>query len=176
MKDRIIQIMKAENMNASRFSEAIGVRRGTISHIVGERNQPSLDVVKGILRRFQTIDPDWLLNGVGNMRRTSTTSPTIATEATKTTTATTTTASTANKSNGSNNDLFSQSNAPQKRQTGDNMYTDVNQPNDDVYKSNGHTKEPVKEIVIYKEAPQKKIDNLFILYSDRTYETFVTEK
>ncbi|MDR1114960.1 MAG: helix-turn-helix domain-containing protein [Tannerella sp.] len=70
MKDCIIRIMQEEKMNPSQFSDAIGVQRATISHILSERNKPSLDIIKKILTRFATINPDWLLSGEGPMRRT----------------------------------------------------------------------------------------------------------
>jgi transcriptional regulator with XRE-family HTH domain len=70
MKDYIIRIMQEEKMNASQFSDAIGIQRATISHILSGRNNPSLDIIKKILTRFATINPDWLLSGEGPMRRT----------------------------------------------------------------------------------------------------------
>lgn len=68
-KERIIRIMNEENMNASQFSESIGIQRAAISHIIAGRNNPSLDVIKKILKKFSTINPDWLLYGEGPMRR-----------------------------------------------------------------------------------------------------------
>jgi DNA-binding XRE family transcriptional regulator len=68
-KERIIRIMNEENMNASQFSESIGIQRAAISHILAGRNNPSLDVIKKILKRFPTISPDWLLSGEGPTRR-----------------------------------------------------------------------------------------------------------
>jgi transcriptional regulator with XRE-family HTH domain len=66
---RISQIMKEENLNASQFAESIGIQRAAISHILTGRNKPSLDVIKKILNKFSTINPDWLLYGEGPMRR-----------------------------------------------------------------------------------------------------------
>lgn len=66
-RDRIAKIMECEGLNAKQFSQEIGVSAGTISNIMGGRNQPSLEVVKAIIRRFRTINCLWLLEGVGNM-------------------------------------------------------------------------------------------------------------
>jgi transcriptional regulator with XRE-family HTH domain len=68
-KERIIRIMNEENMNATQFSESTGIQRAAVSHILAGRNNPSLDVIKKILKRFPTINPDWLLSGEGPMRR-----------------------------------------------------------------------------------------------------------
>jgi DNA-binding XRE family transcriptional regulator len=68
-RERIIRIMNEEKMNASQFSEYIGIQRAAISHIIAGRNKPSLDVIKKILNKFSSVNPDWLLSGEGHMRR-----------------------------------------------------------------------------------------------------------
>lgn len=65
---RIRRIMEEENMNATQFSEAIGIQRAAMSHILKGRNNPSLDVISKISERFETINPGWLMNGKGPMR------------------------------------------------------------------------------------------------------------
>ena len=45
MKDRILKVMEREEMTPARFSEAIGIQRSAMSHIVSGRNNPSLDVL-----------------------------------------------------------------------------------------------------------------------------------
>lgn len=68
---RILRIMKEVNMNATQFSEAIGIQRAAMSHIMSGRNNPSADVIAKIAERFETINPGWLLTGKGNMKLTS---------------------------------------------------------------------------------------------------------
>ena len=65
---RIISIMKEENMNSTQFAEAIGIQRAAMSHIMSRRNKPSADVLAKISERFDTINPGWLLTGTGDMR------------------------------------------------------------------------------------------------------------
>lgn len=67
MKDRIQKIISAENLTASKFADIIAVQRSSISHLVAGRNQPSLDIVKKILKSFPKINSDWLIFGEGNM-------------------------------------------------------------------------------------------------------------
>lgn len=69
MKDRIILIMKRENMKPAEFAKAIGIQSASISHILADRNRPSLDIVSKILQRFKYVDSNWLLFGHGNMMK-----------------------------------------------------------------------------------------------------------
>ena len=66
-RDRLVKISESEGLNAKQFSQEIGVSAGTISNIIGGRNKPSLDVLQAVLRRFRSINCDWLIMGVGNM-------------------------------------------------------------------------------------------------------------
>ncbi|MDR1121586.1 MAG: helix-turn-helix domain-containing protein [Dysgonamonadaceae bacterium] len=178
MKERIIRIMKEKEMNAAQFSDAIGIQRATISHIIAGRNNPSLDMVKKILTKFPAINPDWLISGIEPMKRTS---------------------ENPNEYSG-DQDLFSQTvpvQADHSEQVNDiktnptpspaaytgnpadvrteTKFTNGKCQESDVYNSN-NTKEIIKETIIYKERPSKTIDKILIFYSDNTYETFIPEK
>ncbi|HLP04679.1 MAG TPA: helix-turn-helix transcriptional regulator [Paludibacter sp.] len=69
-KERIERIMQKEEMTAAVFAAEIGIQGSTLSHILNGRNNPSLDVLKKILKRFKTINPDWLILGDGAIYRT----------------------------------------------------------------------------------------------------------
>lgn len=69
IKERIAKIMQKEGMNAGQFAAEIGIQSSTLSHILKGRNNPSLDVIKKILNRFENINSDWLILGVGPMYR-----------------------------------------------------------------------------------------------------------
>lgn len=71
MKERIIQIMEHEGLSSSKFAEEIDIQRSAMSHILSGRNNPSLDVLLKILKKFTYIDSDWLLFGKGEMIRPS---------------------------------------------------------------------------------------------------------
>ncbi|MBR5855207.1 MAG: helix-turn-helix transcriptional regulator [Paludibacteraceae bacterium] len=66
-RDRVLQVMQSEGMNAKQFCQEVGISPGTLSNITGGRNKPSLDVMQAILRRFRTVSCDWLIMGVGSM-------------------------------------------------------------------------------------------------------------
>ena len=61
MREKLLNLMKAEQLTASKLAELLGIQPSGISHILGGRNKPSFDLVQKILRRFPRINPDWLL-------------------------------------------------------------------------------------------------------------------
>lgn len=67
MKDRIRLIMEKENLTPAKFADMLNINRAVISHILNGRNNPSLDVVTKILTDMDYINPEWLINGNGNM-------------------------------------------------------------------------------------------------------------
>jgi len=68
-RTRIEKIMETENLSSGIFAGQIGVQNSTLSHILNNRNKPSLDVLKKILQRFPEISSDWLILGQGPMYR-----------------------------------------------------------------------------------------------------------
>lgn len=67
MINRINLILQAKNITAKQFAEEIGIQPSGMSHILGGRNNPSLDFVSKVLRRYPEIDANWLLLGRGQM-------------------------------------------------------------------------------------------------------------
>jgi len=67
MKDRILEFLKAENKSSAIFAEEIGVQPSSISHILSGRNNPSLDFVLKMLKRYPYLSTDWILFGKGTM-------------------------------------------------------------------------------------------------------------
>ena len=71
MINRINLILRAKNITARQFAEEIGIQPSGMSHILGGRNNPSLDFVGKVLRRYPEIDANWLLLGKGEMYATA---------------------------------------------------------------------------------------------------------
>ena len=69
-KERIEHIIKTLNLSARQFAAEIHVKPGTISNMMAGRNNPSLDVMRRIMERYPTLNPEWLILGVGDMWRT----------------------------------------------------------------------------------------------------------
>lgn len=67
MVSRINLILKAKNISARQFAEEIGVQPSGMSHILSGRNNPSLDFVMKVIRRYPEIDINWLMFGKGEM-------------------------------------------------------------------------------------------------------------
>lgn len=70
MREKLLNLMKEENLTSSRLAELLGIQPSGISHILKGRNNPSLDFIQKILRRFPQVNPDWLILGEGEMYRT----------------------------------------------------------------------------------------------------------
>ena len=69
-RERVDAIIKSMNLSARQFAEQIHVQPGTISNMMAGRNNPSLEVMKRIMLRYPTINPEWLIAGQGEMFRT----------------------------------------------------------------------------------------------------------
>ena len=64
-KERIESIIKTLGLTARQFAAEIHVQPGTISNMMSGRNNPSLDVMKRIMDRYPTLNPEWLIAGKG---------------------------------------------------------------------------------------------------------------
>ena len=69
-KERIEKVMGSLGLNARQFAAEIHVQPGTISNMMSGRNNPSLEVMRRIMERYQTLNPEWLILGKGDMWRT----------------------------------------------------------------------------------------------------------
>ncbi|MFD1875355.1 helix-turn-helix domain-containing protein [Hymenobacter bucti] len=67
MITRIRELLEARQLSPTQFADLIGVGRPVISHILSERNKPSLEVVQKIISAFPDISLPWLLAGTGPM-------------------------------------------------------------------------------------------------------------
>lgn len=77
---RIRTILNKEDISASKLAEKIGVQRSSISHILSERNKPSLEFIQKVCEAFPAINTEWILTGKGGYLKTkSTPTPEIKT-------------------------------------------------------------------------------------------------
>lgn len=67
MINRINLILRAKNVTPKQFADEIGIQPSGMSHILSGRNNPSLDFVTKVLRRYPEIDANWLVLGIGEM-------------------------------------------------------------------------------------------------------------
>ena len=66
MKERIEELMNLLHLSPTQFSNAIGVQRATLQHILSGRNEPSLKIIMAIHTSFPDVELEWLLNGKGS--------------------------------------------------------------------------------------------------------------
>lgn len=151
IKDRFKMIMEREKLTAGAFAESIGVAQATISHILGPRNKyPSTEVILRLHQRYSDINLEWLLTGQGNMSNdadASTTTP---------------------ENIGADYPLFAEK-AENASQGTDEAENRKEMP---LSKPANTPKEIVKQEIIYKERPPRKITEIRIFFDDNTYETF----
>ena len=197
---RIIQIMQDKKMNATQFSEAIGIQRTNMSHITLGRNNPSADVLTKIIERFSDINPGWLLSGKGDMRNMSDYQEnSLMNEIEFNQSYFPDEKKTKNLSPPtSENDLFISSEhadrtykshktpayhvlkAPVIMPEGAIIRPEIqkqveNQQGNSVDQADNNSKIIEKEIVIYKEKSVKAIEKIVIFFSDKSFETFIPE-
>ena len=153
-KDRIRMIMEREKVPPRVFAEMIGVQQSTLSHILNDRNKPSLEVVMKVHQTYNYVNLEWLLYGKGEMMDTDN----------------------AAIQHAPNNDfqpsLFdekpinpSKETTPLENRKEIAVETPLNTP-----------KEIVKQEIKYIERPARKITEIRIFFDDNTYETFRPEK
>ena len=68
-KVRIEKVIQMVGLTSGQFAQEIGIQTSTLSHILNERNKPSLDVMKKILNRYPNINAEWLILGHGSIQR-----------------------------------------------------------------------------------------------------------
>ena len=66
LKDRILELLKRNQLSASDFAKIIGVNASAISHLIsGRRESLSIDSVVKIVNKFPEVSLDWLILGKG---------------------------------------------------------------------------------------------------------------
>ena len=63
---RIKKIIEENNLSNSEFAEKIGIPKSSVTHLLSERNNPSLDIIIKISEAFEDISTDYLIFGQEN--------------------------------------------------------------------------------------------------------------
>jgi len=79
--ERLLQIFTDFSVTSTQFADQIGVQKSTLSHLLSNRNKPSLDLLLKIIEHFPTLNLYWLADGrspmyIDNQETLSTFSPT----------------------------------------------------------------------------------------------------
>ena len=65
-KEEIKKLIEDKNLNNSEFAEKIGIPKSSVTHLLSERNNPSLDLIIKISEAFDGISTDYLIFGSNN--------------------------------------------------------------------------------------------------------------
>ena len=150
MRERIKQIMEAKGLKSSEFADKIDVTRGAISHILGEngrKNDPSKTTIDKILKTFPDISPVWFYTGEGSMLKQRPQSP-------------------------MQRGLFDENKPvepPVKSQVNENLQKT------EVKTLEKEPDPPVIQDYNISTNISKKIDQIIIYFSDKTYMTFISK-
>ena len=154
IKDRIRMIMEREKVPPRVFAETIGVQQSTLSHILNDRNKPSLEVVMKVHQTYNYVNLEWLLYGKGEMIASAEDASAVS-------------------SNGDYQpSLFDENPVNPSKET----INPENRKEMALRTAENAPKEIVKQEIIYKERPPRKITEIRIFFDDNTYETFKPEK
>jgi transcriptional regulator with XRE-family HTH domain len=146
MKDRIINFLNAEKLSPARFADIIGVQPANISHIISERNKPSLDFIQKMLKSFPQLNVEWLITGDGKMYKEPKEQSLFNDEA---------------------DNLFSS--AAQVIDKTQNIYrNDENQSETNISNNNEMSFLPKNEI----KSINREVERIIICYSDKTFEFY----
>ena len=146
--ERLKMILERVKLTPGNFAEQIGVAPATISHILNGRNKyPSAEVLLRLHDTYPDIDLNWLLTGEGMMVKDNPDSLFTGT-------------------------LFDDNLIKSTKST-----TDGENRKEIASESTKNTDNTiVKQEIIYKEKPVRKIEEIRIFFDDCTYETFTPNK
>ncbi|ATA88324.1 helix-turn-helix domain-containing protein [Capnocytophaga stomatis] len=62
---RLQKVMDYYGLSASAFADTLDIQRSSISHLLSERNKPSLDFILKLVSKFPEVDIYWITQGKG---------------------------------------------------------------------------------------------------------------
>lgn len=63
---RLQKVIDYYGLTASAFADELDIQRSSISHLLSERNKPSLDFILKLVERFPEVDMYWITQGKGS--------------------------------------------------------------------------------------------------------------
>lgn len=71
VKQRIVAFIKHEGLSQGKFESLCGISNGYINNL---KSSPTVPVLQKIVCAFPDVNLDWLVSGIGEMKKTDTTS------------------------------------------------------------------------------------------------------
>lgn len=75
LNEKIRRFINDKDLTSTKFADEIGVPRPSISHILSDRNKPSLEIVQKIYKRYPELGFDWFLEDEENETQLTVQSP-----------------------------------------------------------------------------------------------------
>lgn len=146
MREKLLILMKSEQLTASKLAELLGIQPSGISHILGGRNKPSFDLVQKILRRFPKINPDWLLLDKGEMYRVVNIQPT--------------------------DEMSEQNITAPSEATNDSQKTAERNDGENFVMATGQQSPSTQSVIPTVSSIHGKVKRVIVLFEDHTFESF----
>ena len=141
-----MKIITSEGLTSSMLADEMGIQRSGISHILSGRNYPSFDFLQKLLTRFPKLNAEWLILGQGSMYKTTATNL---------------------------SDLFTLPVPEQKTPVSPTLPI-KNEISSSV--KDDKKESPVSQPEISpSDEPQKTIEKIIILYTDKTFSSYFPE-
>ena len=65
--ERIMEVIRVKGLTNVQFCNATGVSAATLSHITSGRSNPTLSIMRCVIKGFPDINPMWVYSGEGEM-------------------------------------------------------------------------------------------------------------
>ena len=151
MKERLSKIIASEGLTPSLLADKMGVQRSGISHILSGRNYPSFDFLQKLLENFPRLNAEWLILGQGSMYK-STAADILDV-------------------------LTPPAPAMEEKKPVPPILPETPQNLSSSSGEEHQTKHPdTKPEILPPAEPQKIIEKMMVLYSDKTFVTYFPEK
>jgi transcriptional regulator with XRE-family HTH domain len=148
MRERLIKFLELEQISAARFADDIGVQRSSVSHILSGRNNPGFEFIQKILIKYKKLNAEWLIMGTGNIYKTVVQGKLFS-------------------------DIETSSVQNQKPEVSSIFNEQKNDP--EPLKNDSELVEPLVNSALISIKSNKKIENIILLYSDKTFGTYFPE-
>ena len=154
MKDRIKQIMDAQQMSQQAFAAFIDMSAATLSSIFNGRTKPTLAIVEAIKTKIPNINTDWLMFGSGTMYKSSSEAPAVSPS------------STSSKTEPMLDFGFDEGSSTGKESKSEP------QVKQEIKGVNNTPREMPKTEIKFVDKPQRHVVEIKVYYDDFTYESF----
>ena len=154
MKDRIKQIMDAQQMSQQAFAAFIDMSAATLSSIFNGRTKPTLAIVEAIKTKIPNINTDWLMFGSGTMYKSSSEAPAVSPS------------STSSKTEPMLDFGFDEGSSTGKESKSEP------QAKQEIKGVNNTPREMPKTEIKFVDKPQRHVVEIKVYYDDYTYESF----